>query len=363
MARGFSARGDVAIDRLGDGTDTARLWATLKELQDEINGRRDTFGSLLSYKITTPTEQVLQATAGSDFEEATEYGQPVGQRQVLDSLTLGFRFAWKDLANRTTWQFLADATRAQIDAAANAAVEADSRNVFRQVAGALFNDAQRVNKEGNIVYPLYSGDGTVPPEYDGETFAGTHSHFLTSGSAALESGDVDRLVATVAEHGFGVDTSRGRMLLFMHRDQADVMRSWRVATGAKFDFIASELAPAYLTTETLVGDKPPSTFGAVPIIGSYGGAWISESSLIPRGYVLAVVSNGPNSPYNPVGMREHPTTSLRGLRLVKGPIPDYPLNDSFWVRGMGTGIRLRGAAAVMQVTAGAYVVPSAFSGI
>ena len=59
-----------------------------------------------------------------------------------------------------------------------------------------------------------------------------------------------------------------------------------------------------------------------------------------------------------VGLREHVNTSLRGLRLVKGPNPDYPLIDSFYQRGFGTGVRQRGGAVVMKITAGSYSAPT-----
>jgi hypothetical protein len=40
----------------------------------------------------------------------------------------------------------------------------------------------------------------------------------------------------------------------------------------------------------------------------------------------------------------------RGLRLLPGSSQRYPLIDSYYVRGFGTGVRHRGAAVVMQIT-------------
>lgn len=363
MARGTSTRGDLPVSQLRDGTDTARLFNTYSELVKAQNDQRTGLMNLLGFPTTLTAESVLQTWGVNEFEAATEFGDPVGARLPLDSYLVGFPFKWYDLATRWSWQFLADATKEQTDAIANSAVEADNRLKFKQVMGALFSNTPRQNEHGNIVHTLYNGDGIVPPPHDGETFDGSHNHFMTTGTTVLESADVDRLAATVTEHGFGQDSARGRLLLFAHRDQVDVMRSWRVATGARHDFIPSDTAPPFLTTETLVGDKPPASFGAVSVAGSYGSAWIAESSLIPKGYVAAVVSNGPDSAYNPIAVREHPTASLRGMRLVGGTNSDYPLSGSFFVRGIGTGVRLRGAAAIMQVTAGSYAVPSAFQGV
>ena len=88
---------------------------------------------------------------------------------------------------------------------------------------------------------------------------------------------------------------------------------------------------------------------------------IVEDDLFPVGYVLVVGSGGSMNLNNPVGIREHKNASLRGLRLVKGRDADYPLIDSFYNCGLGSGIRQRGGAAVMQIKAsGTYAPPSQY---
>ena len=53
---------------------------------------------------------------------------------------------------------------------------------------------------------------------------------------------------------------------------------------------------------------------------------------------------------------------MRGLRLVKGRSADYPLQESMYQRGFGTGIRRRGAGVVMQIKAtGSYVIPTQYA--
>ena len=94
----------------------------------------------------------------------------------------------------------------------------------------------------------------------------------------------------------------------------------------------------------------------------YGNVLIVQEDLIPAGYVVLAATGGPDNLQNPVGLREHANASLRGLRLVKGPVADYPLIDSFYNRGFGTGIRQRGGAAVMQITTSATYTPPASYG-
>ena len=93
--------------------------------------------------------------------------------------------------------------------------------------------------------------------------------------------------------------------------------------------------------------------------GSYGPLWIVRSQYIPEGYFAVVATNGPNNPNNAVSVRQHTNAAYRGLRAIPGPVPSYPITESFWARCIGVGMRHRGAAAVTQVKAsGAYEVPS-----
>jgi hypothetical protein len=62
-----------------------------------------------------------------------------------------------------------------------------------------------------------------------------------------------------------------------------------------------------------------------------------------------VATGGPNSDSNPVGFREHVNTAYQGLRHIPGRGP-YPIQESFFARGFGTGTRHRGAAVVVQIT-------------
>jgi hypothetical protein len=69
-------------------------------------------------------------------------------------------------------------------------------------------------------------------------------------------------------------------------------------------------------------------------------------------------TGGPNSDANSVGFRQHVNAAYQGLRHIPGKGP-YPLVDSFFVRGFGTGTRHRGAAVVAQITTNAsYTAPT-----
>jgi hypothetical protein len=155
------------------------------------------------------------------------------------------------------------------------------------------------------------------------------------------------------------------MILLVNSVELAVIRTFRVATGASYDFVAASGQPPWLlptNTGGVVnpqGGAVPTTVNGLVVSGQYGPWLIVEDDYIPAGYMLGFATGGRNQATNPVGFREHQNAGLRGLRLVKGRDSDYPLVDSFYQRGFGTGVRHRGAGIVMQVTAaGAYTIPA-----
>lgn len=360
MARGIRAAGDV-LTRTTDGVDHNRIWTEFSTAVAAVNSDRETLVSLFTHKTTESGEPVLQAFAAGEFEEATEFGEPVSIRPDRSYVTVGYPLRWFDLALRSTWRYLMDASAEQIRADQNAGLEADSKLVFQHVMATAFDPTPRVNENGVPIVGFWSGDGTVPPEFGGRTFLGTETHYLTTGSAALDNLDLAALINKPLSKGYASD-GRGRLLVFVHPDQMGAVRRFR-ATDAEggFDFIPSSDAPAYLSAEEIVGSRAPGTYGRLPIAGSYGPAWVTENSMVPSGYLLALVSDGPNSQRNPIAFREHVRPELRGLRAIGGGNREYPLQDSFLARGFGTGVRHRGAGAVLQVTAsGTYTAPTAY---
>ena len=157
-------------------------------------------------------------------------------------------------------------------------------------------------------------------------------------------------------------------MLLVNSAEMAVIRGFTVAGGDSYDFIqAASIPPWAWTPEDVAaaagrpGSAPPSSWNGLVVQGRYGPWLVVEDDLIPAGYLVGFASGGSESAGNLVGIREHTNTSLRGLRLVKGQEPDYPLVDSYYQRGFGTGVRQRGAAVVTQVTAGSYTIPTGYT--
>lgn len=374
MGQGYNANSDILTKTI-DGRDLNSLWGDYQQVLASWNAQRQALVSFLTYNVDGPIEDVPVIGQDASFEEASEYGEPKGFRPGPSVFHMGYDFKWYDLAARFTWQFLAGATAAQVDSIQNAALEADSRLVTSEVLRTLFRNTNRdvsIDRNPFKVYTFWNNDGQVPPKYKTFTFDGTHNHFLTSGTASVQAADLEEMITHLDHHGYSVQEGYTQILL-VNRQEMNVIRTFRSAAGAGvpadathglYDFVPTANAAQTLIIPqnvNVVGTNPPAQFNGMQVMGSYGPLLIIQEDFIPAGYMAAFATGGPTNLRNPIGIREHARAELRGMRLVKGRTNDYPLIDSFYLRGFGTGVRHRGAGVVMQVTAGAYTAPAAFS--
>ena len=363
-ARGYNANADV-LNQTADGRDLNEIWEEFQAAISIQNEDRQRLVDLFTFPVTNTIEDVMQF-GGGDFEEASEYGVPQGLRPTGGMLSLGYTFKWYDLAARFTWQFLADAPASQVEAINGSALEADNRLVFLEVMKTLFRSDNRVaNIKGQNynVYTFWNGDGNAPPTYKNQVFDGSHTHFRVSGAATVTSGDLDEISEDFDSHGYSSENGSTQFVL-VNKVEGNVIRTFRVATGALYDFIPAQGQPGLLLTEQSIfgAQQAAAQFRGLKVIGTYGNLLIVEESYVPPGYLVGLTSGGEQAINNPIGFREHANASLRGLRLVKGREPDYPLIDSYYARGFGTGVRQRGAALIMQIKAsGSYVAPAAYT--
>ncbi|WP_411721021.1 hypothetical protein [Mycetocola sp.] len=363
--RGFNVGADV-LTQTADGVNLNRLWDEFNSALDLSNQQRNLISRLFTFDTTLSADTVALDTDGWEFEKASEFGQPQAGRVSPKGQLIGFPLDWFDAATRFTRKFVRNATAEQVTAQHRAALEADNRLLFRNTLSALTAPttvaSREVNENGVPIYSLYSGEtDDIPPTFAGRSFAPGHTHYLVSGAATIDGGDLKTVTEHIQHHGHGLPSNGERVIIMVHPNQGEVIRGFRrdPADAAKpFDFIPSVTAPAYLTEENIVGDQAPAQFNGIPIIGSYGDAWIFESYYIPDGYALAVGTAGPNSSRNPLAFRQHPVSESQGMRLIPGN-PSYPLIESIYERGFGVGVRNRGAAAVIQIKAiGSYVAPT-----
>lgn len=361
--RGFNERADVVV--AADGTDLNDFWAEIQETIRIRNADRTRLIDALTFRVTGPIEQVT-VPSEADFEEASEYGQPVGIRAGATRLFRGFDFKFYDLAVRYTWMFLAEADQNQLRQLNNTALEADTKLIFQKVMTRLFDPLNRNGitdkNEPITVFGFYNGDGEVPPKYKQNTFAANHNHYLVSGGATVTPANLTTLATSLEEHGYTLQNGY-RLVLWVNKQEGAVIRTFKTTNGAAYDFVPNpELYGGAIWVPNngqYVGGPQGRVQGE---IGTWGPFHIVEEDYIPAGYMAAVATGGQENISNPIGIREHANPAYRGLKIIPGQRSDYPLVDSFYRRGIGTGIRHRGAGAIMQVKAsGNYTVPAQYA--
>ena len=363
MAKGYNAFADVLVTR--DGVDINDLFAEARAAVSLRNTQRQRWVDLLTFRTTQASDDVLQVgdQSGIQMEQSSEYGLPVGIRTSDSFATMAAQGSWYDIATKFTYRALAEMSAAQIAAITNAALEADNKKTYELVLGQLFNKSNVTFTEKGVAltaYTFWNNDGTVPPSYNGNTFAGTHQHYRTSGAAAVTSGDLDEIIADFKSHGFSAENGT-QMVLFCNPTEGAVINAFRVGTGAAEDFVPAAGA-RFFTPDHLLGTQPSASWGDWAVKGGYGELLVIEDTRIPVGYIVGLVSGGDNVPSNPIMLREHANAAFTGLQIIPGQNSSYPLVDSYFTHYMGTGVRQRGAGLVMQITAaGAYTAPSALT--
>ncbi|MGX9924111.1 hypothetical protein ACWIG4_30155 [Streptomyces sp. NPDC002248] len=363
---GFNEQADILVQS-ADGTNLLEIWTEIQQLLSLYNQQRNPLISFLTFRVSSPID-IVGVPSETDFEEASEYGQPVGMKG-FSSFNRGYTFKFYDLAARYTWMFLASATAQQIRNQTNMALEADNRLQFNKVLQTLFNPSNLLGVADNniptTVYKFYNGDGEVPPSWKNYTFSGTHSHYQTSktlaDTATLTPDVLDALEEDFIQHGYSTQNGTN-LLLMVNRQEGAIIRTWRVASGGRYDFIpgAGYGGAVLMPANSGIVAAPSGTIKGE--IGTYGPFHIVEEDYQPAGYLSLFGSGGPDNLNNPIGIREHSNPAYRGLKLIPGQRSDYPLTDSFFRRGFGVGIRQRGAGFIVQISGAAnYTVPAQYA--
>ncbi|WP_299052160.1 hypothetical protein [uncultured Nocardioides sp.] len=363
MARGYYALGDRQL-KTADGRDFNELFAELTEVMSLANDQQQRFTDVFTYPVTSPVTSVLQTVGGGAdvFEVATEYGIPEASRLTHETLDLGATFQWYDARLGWTWRYLTDASDAEITAATVQVINADRENVFTDIMRTVFSPTTRKVTDPNTknvydVFAFANGDGWTPPAYNGNTFPGSHTHFRTSGEAQVVSSDLDVIIDDFKSHGYSAENGT-QVVIFVNAFEGNRVSRFRVADGDRADFIPASGARFYAEGQ-LVGDQPAATFAGFPVLGGYGDAILNESDRIPAGYVVGLASGGRLVNSNPLMLREH--SRIKGLTVIEGSRSDYPLIDSYFTHGFGTGVRHRLAGFVLQISTNAtYTPPSLY---
>jgi hypothetical protein len=329
-----------------DGQPLSEIWADLQVRLSAFNTQMSFMVSLFSFPVQRAQERVgIYQTPR--FEDATELGRP--QKIRLQHVFRGFPLKHKDLAFGYTQEFLDSSRGDEIRAVASQAENAWWNLNMETVLAALFNNVNLVDDEGVSVKRLYNADGEVPPPYKRHTHDGTHTHYLTTGAAAIGVEDLEAIEDHLLHHGYGDFGEK----FILHANRVEIL-DIRALTG----FVPATTSTVPIIVDGQVIGQQRSGIPGLDPEGYFGKLVIVENNDIPIGYLLAKATGGQFASQNPVGLRSHDNPGIRGMRLIEGPVARYPLIDAVYDGYLGAGVRHRGGAVVMQVTAGAYAVPT-----
>lgn len=329
-----------------DGQPLSEIWADLQTRLAAFNSQMSLMIALLSFPVERAQERVgIYQTP--KFEEATELGRP--QKVRLQYVNRGFPLKHFDLGFGYTQEFVDSARGQEIRAVAAQAENAYWTLIMERIFLAIFSEDNQTDDDGVVVRRLYNADGEVPPAYKRWSHDGTHTHYLTTAGASLAAADILALQEHLLHHGYGDFGER----FILHVNLTDLPA---VQAIAGFVPAASATVPV-VVDGTVIGTQRQGIPG-VPTEGYLQRFVVVENNDLPPGYLLATATGGQFAAQNVAGVRRHENPSARGMRLVEGPIARYPLIDAVYDCYTGAGIRHRGAAAVMQITAGAYTDPT-----
>lgn len=324
--------------------DNASHQRVLNGLLDDLVERTTDFAG--STPITNVNDEMIQVS--EDGAVQTRKSEAGGmQNYPLDKFQHGQGFTLDYMIRRSP----ADLAREQAEVQ-----RTHINTVHRRILRALFLNTSRTVRDvfgrgANLtltVKPLANGDGdVVATGPNGETFDPmTHSHFMTA--PAITDSAVKAAVDNVAEHGEG-----GSIRLWISRaDEATVRQ-----LGDFRPYIDQRTLPAMIVAgggTQMVGTQPLNVSNpGNRAIGVYGPAEVWVKPYMPAGYLLPIRVGGTAKALR---MRVSELAQLQGLRLEGGSVM-HPLESKYWADYFGLAAHDRTAAAVLQITDGAYQVP------
>lgn len=230
------------------------------------------------------------------------------------------------------------ATSRMVMASIDRGFREDAENMLIQVLKKVMTEPGTANAG----YGLYNGEFsteeviTTPPQYGQNTFAANHTHYYRTGAATIALSDITAAKQTIRHHGH-----MGRLVGLINSNVVRTLENLAL-------FTASTL------TRSPISDQV-SVFGFTDRFQLLGVEWLASEN-IPDGYFVMVELNEAGEDRMIV---QFEPPQLGGLRLMPGPVNNYPLVESFFERFANWKIWRRGAAVSVQIaTAGSYTNPT-----
>lgn len=305
-----------------------------------------TYGGMV--RITDSLFSIVRQ--GETSRSMTPAATELGEVDPVKSDTIGSMLPIEDYEDKVAWseRYLRDASMMEIDATLQLISERwENRVDYGIWTRALTNTENAIGSAG---YDVPWANGTagnvdyVPPQWMGEVFASSHTHFLAEagGNAAAFQSLFVAMMLQLRHHGH-----RGTLSIFCSDDDVSTIRQ---TTGFVQLFQPGTLPTnnnsAYAYATGTIDGVPGEVFGYFDC--EWGRAELRFHYRIPQYYAFGTKTYGINNARNGLALRIHPAENGFGMMLK--PVitwePEQKISQVRFVgtHGIGVNDRVNGVA-------------------
>jgi hypothetical protein len=334
----------------------------IREMLDARQAARNAAVDLIlgGLAITTQNRAALigQHNALGEWEDATETGRPK-RRRVAGLTGVGFPIYKYETRSGWSYDFLAKAKNIELLTTFEEIMGGHLMNLYKGALRALFsNTAYDWNdtlfpEDGTLkVMPLVGADSDyTPPDWQGNSFAGTHDHHIAIG-ATFDEADLTAACEHVREHGYAMPRSiggyGGHMEVWVASDMKATVEAFTNHVPAN-DPMVVDINKIWARID---GDRYLG-------YNSASKCWLREVPWLVDSYYIAfantVTAPGQRNAFAPLRRRVPEQAALRGIKRFEDR--EFPLQDAYWVDFFGFGCYNRISAVAGFLHADTYAVP------
>jgi hypothetical protein len=311
-----------------DDVDTRMLY---KEFQEGVRVYNEVEWGLMSQFTKSTTKENVRVwqrnmefvTASEGYLEDWQKLRAMEISVPLDEFELGFAFTKKAIQ---------ESNAQELRETQGEALRADQRLLAKRFFFRAMTPGSGARSIGFWDANMAAAGMRAPPDWKGNTFTTGHQHYDASGVADIALSDFSAIKREIREHGYS-----GPLFLFMNLQEVEACENLAGWTTA-------------MTANTIVETVATKGF---EVVKQFQGLTLIQDDWIPAGYIMAIESR-----VKPISMREPINARARGLKLWEGPYSNYPLMESYYSHRFDMAVVHRGAGAVRQITAGAWVTPT-----
>ena len=334
----------------------------IREMIDARQEARNAAVDLILGGLAVTTQQrgalIGQHNEIGEWEQATETGRP-RRRRTVGLTGVGFPIYKFETRSGWSYDYLAKASNLEILATFEEIMNGHLMKLYKDALRALFGNTaydwndELFQEDGTLkVMPLVGGDSDyTPPEWQGNSFDGTHDHYLANG-ATFDEADLTTAAEEVREHGYAEPRSIGGFGGHIETWVASNMKS--TVTGFTNHVPANDPMVADINKiwARVDGDRYEG-------YNSASKTWIRVVPWLPDSYYLTFASTitapGQRNAFAPLRRRVPVQAALRGIKRFDDR--EFPLQDSYWVDFFGFGVYNRISAACGYLHDTTYSVP------